>query len=134
MTNRAFFQELNKCKTELQFWRTKAHVVLTGAAVSGSSSGAAAAACQTCGGGGGGIAPEGGFPESGLPENDAVSAAESTSSVASVSSSDTLSAELKALANQGVFLDLGGPSVAHSLDNAEEPDQGRAHCCRRRGP
>lgn len=115
--------ELNKCKTELQFWRTKAHVVLTGAAVSGSSSGAAAAACQTCGGGGGGIAPEGGFPESGLPENDAVSAAESTSSVASVSSSDTLSAELKALANQGVFLDLGGPSVAHSLDNAEEPDQ-----------
>ena len=55
-------------------------------------------------------------PESGQSENVAAS-----SVIESDPSSDTLSADLKALANQGVFLDLGGPSA--SMDNAEESDQ-----------
>ena len=124
---------MNKCKTELQFWRSKSHIVLGGTAASGSGLGAAAA-CQACVGGVG-IAPEGGLPDSGLTENDAASsAAESAAAVASASesSSEALSADLKALANQGVFPDLGAPSFSPSLDNAEEPDQGRARGCRRR--
>ena len=52
LTNGANFQELNKCKTELQFWRSKSHVVLGGAVASGASSGTTAAGCQACGGGG----------------------------------------------------------------------------------
>jgi len=115
--------ELNKCKTELQFWRSKSHVVLGGAVASGSSSGTTAAGCQACGGGGIAQPDEGGFPESGIPESEAATAIEGTSSAASESSADTLSADLKALANQGVFLDLGGPSVSQALDNAEEPEQ-----------
>ena len=55
-------------------------------------------------------------PEGGQSENVAAS-----SVIESDPSSDTLSADLKALANQGVFLDLGGPSA--SMDNAEESDQ-----------
>ena len=77
------------------------------------------------------VQDEGGSPESGIPESDAASANEGASSAASESSADTLSADLKALANQGVYLDLGGPSAPQTLDNAEEPEQGRAHCsCR----
>ena len=123
-------QELNKCKTELQFWRSKSHV-LAGAAISGAIPGgsssaavtaAAAAVCLACGGGGG--ATEDGAPESGLqlPENGA--AAESAS-VAS-GSSDTLSAELRALANQGVFPDLGGGHAAtRDPEDGEGADQVR---------
>ena len=39
-------QELNKCKTELQFWRSKSHV-LAGAAISGAIPGGSSSAAVT---------------------------------------------------------------------------------------
>ena len=122
-------QELNKCKTELQFWRSKSHV-LTGAAISGAIPGgsssavatAAAAVCLACGGGAG--ATEDGAPESGLQPPESGATAESAS-IAS-GSSDTLSAELRALANQGVFPDLGGgPAATRDPEDGEGADQVR---------
>lgn len=108
------FQELNKCKTELQFWRSKSALISTSSSASTSPEGTPLPTLNFLGG-------PGIFTLKAVAGGDN----DETTSLSGMSDA-SFSNDLKALANQGVFPPI---VTAAASDNApptsEDEDEGR---------